>query len=682
MRRTILMGVLVFCCTGTFAFAQMKASAKVVPMTFKVETSALGEGARGATAAGGGYYPVRDPATKRPAFAIKEQTVDVIVLDNGIVEAWVCPAWGGRLLRAVDKQTGVDYFWRRMRDGDWVADDYLPWNPGGVKPSFPFFEHGTGLQSPAGYRIVEREDGSITVAMDLRFTQYKTAADIDRYGRYGDEALGIMVTIRPGSSVVEWTQRKDNNNATPRSNRMWNDTSYPLPVIKTKQMVKQKDGTEVEKEVADLEATDKLVEFIFPARWVVDHGPTQVHTSPHWSAPRNWNVSHFAVDAPYGFAGGYYPTEREGGVNRIRINDTRPGHGPGAKIWTAPGPDMFEIWGGESWVFEYPGELLPAYAASAFTHKFWTPMGIGRVSYANADVAVGVDGDSFKLVASRHARATVFDERGQLSQRDVGPHRMLEGKFSGKQLIVKLNDVEVMNQTFPLDRPVPAKETPIDPAAQARFDKLKEGVNPSHPTFFERSCYGRNQGQPGIINATGAFKSAAGAGERTASLARVAYRLGDLDEAKRLAELAGGAGADYVLGLIAMERGEATDFGKAGVEADYLRALQAKKAGDQNKAIELAKKYTASVPDAWYPRLAIAYWTQDASLAKSLADENPASLEAQWVLSKLSLPAQLEQTLGGRDETRIHVEIFADQLEKGIYRPVPRFPLELLKPKK
>jgi hypothetical protein len=680
MKRTACLGLIHLAIVGG-VWAATPVSVTVKPMTFPVERSALGEAPRGGTTAGSGYYPIRDAVTKKPVFVIEDQTVDVVVLDNGLVEAWICPAFGGRLLRAIDKKTNIDYFARRVVDGKWIFDDKLAWNPGGVKASFPFFEHGLGLRIPAGYRTITAPDGSATVAMDMRFTDQNTARELTRYGRYGDEALTILVSLHPGSTLVEWTQRKDNNNATGRSDRMWNDCTYPAPVVKKTVTEKDKQGNEVTKEVADVEAMDKLIEFIYPARWVVDHGPNNVHTSPHWAALKNWGVSHFAIDAPYGFAGGYYT---DGDLNRIRINDPRPGFGPGCKLYTAPGSEFFELWGGESWVFEYPGELLPAYKPSTYTHRYWMAQGIGKVSYANAEVAVGVEGTNFHMVASHEAQAEVTDDTGKVVAKGaIGPHQVLQGTFTGKQLAVKLDGKAVMDQTFPLDRPIPAKDTPVEPKAQALFDKLKAGVSTEHPTFYERGCYARNEGQPGLVNAWENFAKVTDAKNpaRTASLARVAYRLGELEQAERLAKLVGGPEGDYVLGLVALERGQATDFGSAGWEADYLRALNARKANDLPKAITLVKSYLAHVPDAWYPRLALARWSNDVAAAEALANENPAAPEAQLLLKLMGKPNELDKTIAQRDEVQKHLLIFSAQIERGEYQPLPRFPVDIIRKK-
>lgn len=639
-------------------------------MTFPVSHSALGFSSRDGKP---GWYQVRDPVTKKASYNVIEEKIEVVILDNGLIEAWVAPIWGGRLIRAIDK-TGpepVDLFATVSK-----VENHRSWNAGGVKASFPFFEHGLHLKVPAGWRVVQGSDGSATVAMDLRFTEYRTRADIQRYGRYGDEALAIQVCVRPGSAVVEWRQRKENNNPTGRGDRMWNATLYTVPLVTTPQKVKDAKGLEVIKNVPDTAAMDRLVTFLYPCRWVVDHRPTKVYTSPLWSNLSNWGVSDFAIDAPYGFVGVYYHDQN---LNRLKIQDTRPGHGPSAKLYTDPGADFCEHWGGEGWVFEYPGELIAGWRPNGFTHRFWNARGIGQAAFANDQVAVGIEGTAFRLVASRAATATVADDTGvRIASAPIGPGTVVTGTFSGKRLIVSLDGTPVLDQSFPLNRPAPLKDTPVEAAAQAMFERLVAGGKPEHPTFFERQCYGRNESQPGIVDAVSAIKALTTSTNpvRTLSLARVAWRLGMLGDAVRLAKLVPGPEADVVLTLVAWERGQQPERLPAGDDGAFLRALAARQAGDLGKAIVESEVFVKGCPDAWYPRLCLAAWRKDTALAQTLADENPAAPEAQWVLKTLGMPTALDDALRGRAEAQIHLDRFVGMVERGLLTPLPRFPLE------
>ena len=157
----------------------------------------------------------------------------------------------------------------------------------------------------AGYRVVTAADGAVTIAHDTRFTQFQTTRERSRYGKWTDQYLNIMVTIRPGDPRVYWHQRKENPNPLPRSDRFWNDALFPSERFTKlgkkrkrnpayKQDKSQPKHIEVDAQVSDIEKMQAHTKFLYPIDWVVDHGPTTVHTSPHWSNVNNWNISHFS----------------------------------------------------------------------------------------------------------------------------------------------------------------------------------------------------------------------------------------------------------------------------------------------------------------------------------------------------------------------------------------------------
>jgi hypothetical protein len=592
---------------------------------------------RGSPEDGSGFYP-------RGAWREETRTVEVVKLSNGLVEAWIVPAWGARLIRAIDLETKADYFWWTGK-----AKANLGWDaPGGVKPSFPFFEHGTHLDQPASWRVVEGADGSRTVAMDLRFTQYAQERERQRYGRFSDEALDVMVTLSPGSTVVRWRQRKENLAPLPRAERMWNDTLFPIqrPVTR-QQVVNPKTKVAEEKEVEDRAAMQALNRIIYPVRYVTDHGPTTVHSSPHWTNPGNWDVSHFAIDAPWHFAGVFDVPSR---TSRLRINDEQ---GPAAKLFSGWWAPFIEHWGGVGQVFERPGRLLPAWQPVEFTHRFWIAQGIGEVSYANDDAAVHVEGGRFELLTSRARNVSVNGAPAA----PVGPHTVLTGAFDGKILkVVDAAGTVLLDQRFPLDRPVPAKDEVIPPEVKQKYDAIVASGGPEGETVAT------NEGAQGALDGI-------------ATNPRVAYRFGQFDTALRLLGEDHAPEADYLRGLIAWERDGKPDFGTATWQADYHRALQAVQAKDMKTAVAKAESYIAAVPTAWYPRLARACWARDAAAAKTLAAENPASPEAQLVLKLLGLPHELDKLLAGNAEAAKHVALFEAQLTTGAWQHPTRYPV-------
>lgn len=650
--RTVLLIVSVVMLGATLARAADPVKVSRETMTFNVIMA--GAGPRGAKEPGEGYYPIR--GSHHPT----QQQVEVIKLNNGLIEAWVVPAWGARLLRVIDLETKADYFgW-----GDEIQG-HLGWGTVGLEPSFPFFEHGVHLDQPAGHRIVTNDDGSVTVAMDMRFTQHQRKADSTRYGRYSDEALSVMITVYPNSTLVRWRQRKDNPNPLPRSDRMWNCAVYPAerPLI---------DGTDRQgnpAKVTDQPAMKQLTEFIYPARWVVDHGPKVVHTSPHFSALDNWNVSHFAID-PLGFSGGYYPKESR---NRIRIHDPRPDHGPGMKLYTTFGVGKFELWGGQGYVFEHPGKLLPGYVPTEFVNDFYNVDGIGKVTFANEALAVSVDGTKFEMVSPTKRAVQVRGADGSMIDAEVGPRTPFRGTFDGQRLTVIQDGRPILDQTFPLDLPKPEKDTPIPPEMQERFESLLR-YEPSRPELEQVM---NNEGMAtsaDAIKAASAMKDAPI--EQRLSISRTLHRFAKLDQALQLIEGIDSPDADYLRGLIAWEQGGPVDFKSADWQADYHRALLAIAAGKKSDAIAHLDRYLKHAPSAWYPRLARAYVMSDIEGARQLAREHPASPEAQAVL-KLLGDASAEAGLASLTTNNPHadeqVKSFVEQITKGTWKPLPRY---------
>lgn len=157
--------------------------------------------------------------------------------------------------------------------------------------------------------------------------------------------------------------------------------------------------------------------------------------------------------------------------------------------------------------------------------------------------------------------------------------------------------------------------------------------------------------------------------EYALSLANVCYRYGHFDLVLALAERVGAdPAADYLRGLVAWERGGAVDFGSAGLDAHYHRALLAVKAGDLPAAQRWLDELIAARPRVWAPRLLKAWLARDTELAARLAAENPASPEAQLVLEKLGVAgaaAAKAALLRDNPDALEQVAAFERSLERG-----------------
>jgi hypothetical protein len=654
--------LVVACLAGSAIHAAV--TVEVETMTLQVGTKPMGPRGAKTPQEDLGAYSLRGAEEVRVPDAI-----EVIKLNNGWVEAWVAPAYGMRLLRAFDPKTGVDYFsWT----GEWNTD-YLGFGTGGVEPSFPFFEHGARLRQPAGYRVVHNAAGSVTVAMDQRFTQHRLPRDRQRYGRFTEESLNVMVTVFPDSSVVEYRMRKENPTPLPRSSRLWNCATLNFDAPMTEETVTDKKSGEVTtRRVADRDAVRARYKILYPARWVTDHGPTQVHTSPHWSNPSNWDVSHFAIDAPYGLMGVF---DAKRSVSFLRFND--PATSPAAKLYSAfwgigPKKLIVELWGGKGLVFESPDELFPPYAPVEAVNQFAIAQGLGEVTHANAEIAVSAGDGFMDLLAFRPGILSVTYPGGTM-EGPSDPRRALRVPVGEGELRVSRDGKAIYRQTFPLERPLPAKETPVPEGIQQTFEALRDMAS-KHPLRFEREQVMHNEGAATAFTVLSQPDPSDPA--VAASFARTAYRLGDFAKAGHWAGLADSAEGDVVLALLAMEEGQPLVFGRAGPEMGYARALLALRDGKAEDALRHVDAFLAVNPRAFRPRLARALWARDQEAAKALAAENPGSPEAQLVLERLGVDGaatEKEKLLANNPGAREQVEDFLVEVTTGAFKPLQRY---------
>jgi hypothetical protein len=118
------------------------------------------------------------------------------------------------------------------------------------------------------------------------------------------------------------------------------------------------------------------------------------------------------------------------------------------------------------------------------------------------------------------------------------------------------------------------------------------------------------------------------------------------------------------------------DFGEAGLDSYYHRAMLAIQRGDRAGAIRFLDELVGERPKVYRPRLMRAYLGRDADEAKRLAEENPASPEAQLVLELLGVPGARgarEALLRGNPDAPEQVEAFRKEITSGEWRHVRRY---------
>jgi hypothetical protein len=585
-----------------------------------------------------------------------------IVVDNGLIRVLIAPELGLRVLAAWDisvpGEEPVPFFkgeGSTRLTNEWLKGD------GGVEPSFPFYESGTStVHQEGGYRIVENADGSVTVAMNMRMDHRQTEMDMGFLGKYGDRPLSGMVTVRPGSNMFELTYRADNHNPTRRSNRLWSNTFFP----------------------------GGATSVLFPVYYAADHCLTD-----YWVVngnPTNSHLSDFGLFPDYPFSGMWYADEE---VNRVRVSD--PETAPGMKLYDQLWQQYYEIWGSTNSIFEVPEGFVREYEPVELTQCHYVTRGIDRVEYADENVAIALPSSGrFEMIATRPATVTVRELEGAVlvDRAPIGPRTKVGAEFTDG-IEVELDGERVFRGRLPL---VLSRDTSGLGALQ-ESSRLSWGDRGVHTTYELRReegfQYARNIEMEELASkwwTLGAFavahlqvsegQKASVPKEAILSAANTCYKLGRLDRAKiwaRLVNFKGGMPeADYLLGLIAWEKGETVEWGTAGILANYHRALTALHEGDHTRAVELLRDYVDQYPESYRPRLALAYLTRDREAAIRLAMENPGSPEALAVLKELGYApaaAALETLVDTQTGSDVALADFLAEIKEGRWRHGRRY---------
>ena len=576
----------------------------------------------------------------------------VVTLRNDLIEVKVVPTLGMRVLNAVNLKTNTSLAGtaEARHYEQTPLHDVRGWTAGYVEPSFPAFEHGMGVRQPAGFRVVRGGDGSAAVAMDMRFTQNQQAYQLARYGRYSQRVLSGWVTLRPGEAAYSVTYRVDNPNPLRRSHRLWVNV------------------------LMEAEAYDGL-HILYPVGYVTGHGcgGFEAFAAPGGSR-RVVGVSHFAVYPDYGFCG-VYSTKRD--TNSLIYGDAAA-DAPGMKLYTPGGTGGFlELWRGTNPVFEHSGHFLPPYVPTSITLHFWNVSGIGRVDYAKGEVALAAAAGRFAAAAVRDAHAEITDGKGTvLAAGRIGPHTPLRGPFAGR-LVVKLDGGAAADVTFPL----------AHGPRQNQYERLREEMRSKFRPELEETagCHGTTSPQAAVGIARRMIQAGkVDDAEHALSIAAAACRVGHLAVAVDLLKLVGDhPDADYLRGLIAAERGGEVDFGKAGLDSYYLRALLEVRKGDAKAAVAWLDKLIGARPRAYRPALCRAYLARNAAAARALAAANPASPEAQLVLELLGVDgaaAARQALLKDNPDAAEHVAAFRDEITQGAWKHMRRYEGLLPKP--
>jgi tetratricopeptide (TPR) repeat protein len=586
---------------------------------------------------------------RRPKYETRlaeDATYRSVVMENEYLRVQLLPELGGVVHRAVFRPTGDDLFYCEGVGKEW----YVFWESG-VKASFPWAEHGmVNWGQPASWRVYRRADGSATVAMWMEFSRNRERnqhGNTNRVGGYSVCLVSQLVTLAPGLATFSITYRLVNPSPWRQGRRLWNDAF--LPRNHTARGAVQG---------FDLPPETTTSELILPCSYVSYHCGQKFR---RWD-PEDAKIgerpeagdSIFPWDTPLGFAGVYYPEAR---VSRLRLTD--PKAAPGAKIYVERrklalpegaarlGLDcnynFIELWGGTDSVFEGVENWLGPGEAFQFTHAFALARGIGKVSFADEELAVSVDFEAPRravgVVPWRAAREVALALDGQALPRtdaegpSAAPDRpatfALPGGATCGVVTVALDGREVLRRWFPL----------LVPDDTSGHERILRGLKAPRDMFADQRD--RNWGVSGAQEAAGRYPD--GSTDR----GRVLYRLGRVDEAlaclTKAAEASPSDGeAHHLRGVALLEQGRvgeaaAAFASAAGAEdpyapARYYLAVLALGRNDPTAARAELAALSEAVPRHWEARLLAAHLDGSLSLARQLESEDPADPRAVRVL--------------------------------------------------
>lgn len=446
-----------------------------------------------------------------------------------------------------------------------------------MKANFPAIHHLVStVDQPASYRVINHEDGSVTVAMWMEFSRFTEKYNSDYWGRYTNMMLSQHVTLRPGRNDFQVAWRITNPAPYQQSAKIWNDALFPRN--HTPKGVVQGE--------ADPPPTD--TEIIFPTRYVSDHhaknfrrydpneGRIGAITTPHTST--------FALAMPYGFAGTWYPSVK---VNRLRLCD--PNTAPGAKLYFRgegtfkPGDvadshmyNFIELFGSMDNIMEGVENWLAPGATLQYSHRYTFIKGIGRANFANEHAAIHLKLDANAPALEAVTPSPVEKLSASLDGRALGeaqpcapdkPARFaLPAGTRGGRVILKAGDNTIVDQQFPL---------PI-PDDTSRHDRIRQYNNRKNTDSLERygDQFGYFDALRRLVTAE-AVKQGAAKGKPAASkpatapappplaLGRLQYRAGLIaDAVKTLREVTGADPNDgqawHLLGCALLEMNPAS----------------------------------------------------------------------------------------------------------------------------
>lgn len=322
----------------------------------------------------GKVYPL--PVTEKISDQKKDQTYEVVYLENDYLKIMVLPALGGRIQSALDKTNDYHFVYQNDVIKPALVGLLGPWISGGIEFNWPQ-HHRPSTYMPVEYQIVENDDGSKTLKV----------SEIDQM--YGTKGMASY-TLYPDKAYIKIDGQLFNRTDTPQTFLWWANPAVPV---------------------------NDYTYSVFPpdVNAVMDHGKRAVSTFPIATGEyykydysegidiaqyKNIPVptSYMAAHSDYDFIGNY-DAQKEAGLLHVADHHISPGK----KQWTWGNADFGQAW--DRNLTDHNGpyiELmtgvyadnqpdftwLKPYEEKNFTQYFMPYKGVGHIKNATIDAAI------------------------------------------------------------------------------------------------------------------------------------------------------------------------------------------------------------------------------------------------------------------------------------------------------
>lgn len=322
---------------------------------------------------------------------------NMVILENDLIEVWVCPDIGGKVWGAREKSTGGEFLYHnhvvKFRDVAMRG----PWTSGGLEFNFGDIGHIPTCSNPVDYLCRENMDGSVSCIVG--------AFDLPSETRWN-----IEIKVSPGLAYFETKVSWFNNSEIPHSYYHWMNAAA--------------------KSAGNLE-------FIYPGKNHIGHGgepgtwPVENDREISWYENNNFGPykSYHVINSYSETFGGYWHDDDFGFGHYASYDDK-----PGKKLWIWGLSDQGMIW--EDLLTDTDGQYIEFQAGKLFNQaalsSTWSPFKHREFQAGDSDVM----------------REIFFPLKGSGGMVAMSEYAVLNVEYKDDNAVLILSPLQKLNETL------------------------------------------------------------------------------------------------------------------------------------------------------------------------------------------------------------------------------------------